>query len=547
MKKFTPIVAAMLVLLLIIGGLYWYSYHVGVKEHMDRTMDAVAILEDGRSLDCTVRFLGTLYVDHPSTEIDQFNGDYDGGIWINDFMILHSYSFNRVDEHSIMNGQYYLNRDMSVFVAKVDAADIFPEMESQTAYVVLKSNTPEEYSPILDQLMDSPLPTEIPAGPELDLSPETTAPAESAPVIVTDFSEYEALLDFAEHPETNWLRNAMGCVFTTPEEIDLEFLFYSGFRDGSWDKLSPESEAALIEQGFFREFDIQPMPADRIEEVLQQTFGISLSDCTIPDGWGYVEKEDMYCSNHNDAYDIWEYTITAVEDDGETITIHYTVPDHFYDPSTGNMESAEFEHILTLRRTEEGNIQAVSNVSAKQSSDFSEYAALLDFAAEPNWLALSLGCLFEKPEDIDLYYLFYLGVEHPGSWDDIAPESEDFLISQGFMRDMDLQIMPVEKMDAILRDTFGIELKDVAMPREWRYIEAEDAYCSNHSDAYFPGVPNITAVEDDSQTIVIHYTIDGYWLPGSEEFLDTAHLVLTLVRQEGGAIHAVSNVLAPGA
>lgn len=185
--------------------------------------------------------------------------------------------------------------------------------------------------------------------------------------------------------------------------------------------------------------------------------------------------------------------------------------------------------------------------TTEPQNDFTEYETLLDFAAEPNWLARSLGCIFEKPEDIDLYYLFYLGVEHPGSWDDIAPESEDFLISQGFMRDMDLQIMPVEKMDAILRDTFGIELKDVAMPREWCYIEAEDAYCSNHSDAYFPGVPNITAVEDDGETIMIHYTIDGFWLPGSEEFLDTAHLVLTLVRQEGGAIHAVSNVLAPGA
>ena len=73
MKKYKPIIAAILALLLLAGGLYWYSYHVGVKEKIDRTVDAVAILEDGRELDCTVRFLGTLYVDHPSTEIDQFH------------------------------------------------------------------------------------------------------------------------------------------------------------------------------------------------------------------------------------------------------------------------------------------------------------------------------------------------------------------------------------------------------------------------------------------------------------------------------------------
>ena len=186
-------------------------------------------------------------------------------------------------------------------------------------------------------------------------------------------------------------------------------------------------------------------------------------------------------------------------------------------------------------------------ISPAAAMTIEEAAALLDFSADPNWLPRSLGCIFEKPEDIDLYYLFYLGVDHPGSWDDIAPESEEFLLSQNFMRDMDLQIMPVAKMEEAIRATFGIELKDVAMPVEWRYIEAEDAYCSNHSDAYFPGVPTITAVEDDGETIVIHYTIDGFWLPESEDFLDPAHLVLTLERQEDGSVHAVSNVLAPDA
>ena len=383
-----------------------------------------------------------------------------------------------------------------------------------------------------------PRPAETTAPAETTQPPETTSPFVSDP-----FDEWYALLDFAEYPETNWLRNAMGCVFTTPEEIDLEYLFYAGFRDGSWDKLSPESEAYLIGQGFFREFDIQPMPADRIEEVLQQTFGISLSDCTIPDGWGYVEKEDMYCSNHNDAYDIAEYTIIAVEDDGETILIHYTVPDHFYNPSTGNMESAEFEHILTLRRTDDGSIQAASNVPAERITDFSEYTALLDFAAEPNWLARSLGCIFEKPEDIDLYYLFYLGVEHPGSWDDIAPESRDFLVEQGFMEEFDLQIRPVAKMDAILRDTFGIELKDVAMPREWRYIEAEDAYCSNHSDAYVPDAFTITnVVESTDGTVEIHYFCESFYNTAADDFLYTVDLILTLRKTEDG-FQAVSNVL----
>lgn len=193
----------------------------------------------------------------------------------------------------------------------------------------------------------------------------------------------------------------------------------------------------------------------------------------------------------------------------------------------------------------ETTIPVETTAPAVVAMTIEEAAALLDFSAEPNWLARSLGCIYEKPENIDLYYLFYLGVEHPGSWDDIAPESEKFLLDQGFMREMDLQIMPVEKMEDALRDTFDIELKDVAMPAEWRYIEAEDAYCSNHNDAYFPGVPNITAVEDDGVNVWIHYTIDGFWNPSTDAFLDTANLILGLERQKDGSFHALFNVLAP--
>ena len=361
MKKFTPIVAATLVLLLIAGGLYWYSYHVGVKEHMDCTVDAVAILEDGRSLDCTVRFLGTLYVKHPSAEIDQFNGDYDGGIWINDCKFLADYVFTHVDSNGILYGQYYLNRDMSVFAAKVDAADIFPEMESQAAYVVLKSNTPEEYSPILDVLMGTTLSTETTTEPEPDLSPETTAPAESAPVIVTDFSEYVDLLDISANP--NWLARSLGCLYEKPEDIDLYYMFYLGVGyPGSWNEISEESRQSLVDQGFYPEFDLQIMPAEKLEEALQETFGIGLADVTIPKYWGYIEAEDAYCSNHSDAYFPGVPVITSVQDNGDTVHIHYTI-DGFWDIAAEDfLDTAHL--ILGLKRLEDGSLRAQFNVLA---------------------------------------------------------------------------------------------------------------------------------------------------------------------------------------
>ena len=176
-------------------------------------------------------------------------------------------------------------------------------------------------------------------------------------------------------------------------------------------------------------------------------------------------------------------------------------------------------------------------------TDFAPYEALLSFSAEPNWLARSLGCLYESPAEVDLEYMFYLGVDHPGSWGDISAESRQTLVDLGFWEEMDIQIMPVEKLNAALQSTFGTSLEDMTIPEYWGYIDAEDAWCSNHNDAYFPGTPTITAVEDDGRFITIRYTIEGYWVPGTDEFLDTAPLILSLIRNEDGTIHAVSNLL----
>ena len=186
-----------------------------------------------------------------------------------------------------------------------------------------------------------------------------------------------------------------------------------------------------------------------------------------------------------------------------------------------------------------------TETTAPVTQNFSEYEALLDLAAQPNWLARALGCVFERPEEIDLYYMFYLGVEHPGSWDEISEESRQSLIGQGFWPELDLQIMPVEKLEEALQATFGIGLANVTIPEHWGYIEAEDAYCSNHSDAYFPGVPVIAEVEDDGTDVFIHYTIEGYYDTAADEFLDRAELTLHLERTGDGRLLAVSNLLAP--
>ena len=207
----------------------------------------------------------------------------------------------------------------------------------------------------------APPPTTVPSEPAsptvITLPPETTSPAAS-----DTFDEWYALLSYPDEG-FNWIRSAMGCVFEKASDIDLEYLFYGGFREGNWDAVSPETEQQLLDRGFWREMDLQPMPAARIEGVLNDTFGISLSDCTIPQGWAYVEKEDLYCSNHNDAYYAGDFTITAVEDDGKTVHIHYNIADSYYNTATGEfLDNPSL--ILGLVRQENGSYQAAFNVIA---------------------------------------------------------------------------------------------------------------------------------------------------------------------------------------
>lgn len=193
-----------------------------------------------------------------------------------------------------------------------------------------------------------------------------TVPAETLPSetevtswSVDDFTEYYRLLDYSDE-ERNWIFLTMGCIFSSPEEIQLDYLFYLGVDYGGWEAISDESRQSLLEQEFMYEMDLQVMPVDTLDGILQKTFGISLSDATIPDAWGYIQAENAYCSNNNDAYFPSQCTISAITEysDG-TVEICYTV-DYFCDARTGEF----FENptlVLKLFRTEAGNWLVRSN------------------------------------------------------------------------------------------------------------------------------------------------------------------------------------------
>ena len=190
-------------------------------------------------------------------------------------------------------------------------------------------------------------------------APEQSAPIESidtthpeiTATALEDITEFQNMLNYQPGIE-NWIPFALGSVFDKPEDIDLEFMFYAGTDGMGWNDILAASEQELIDAGFWREMDLQVMPVSSLESALMSTFGISLSDITIPDSWYYLSDEDAYCSNNNDAYFVGDVVVTTVTEysDG-TAEVHYRVGS-YYHTKTGEFLD-ETALILTLKRSGE--------------------------------------------------------------------------------------------------------------------------------------------------------------------------------------------------
>ena len=195
--------------------------------------------------------------------------------------------------------------------------------------------------------------------PESESMQPQTVETELTAVRIDDFSEYYELFD-ASGEERNWYHAALGCLFSAPEEIDLNFMFYLGTGGGSWDAISEQSRQYLLYKEFMWEMDLQVMPVMVLDEILMNTLGISINDVSIPDEWEYIEYEHAYCSNHNDAYFPDPITITSVTEysDG-TVEILYTV-DYFYDTRSDRLYENP-SMMLKLFRSESDNWHIRSN------------------------------------------------------------------------------------------------------------------------------------------------------------------------------------------
>ena len=379
--------------------------------------------------------------------------------------------------------------------------------------------------------------------------PEETLPSAEPTVPVTEFETEPATEPMPDVEalfggEGQWIYNlAAGQAYEKPEEVDLNSLFYTGVDyPGSWGSISDEEQDLLMREGFWREMDIQIMPAAILEEQLQRYFGVGLADVRIPKGWVYSAETDTYYSNHNDALGCG-VTVTGREDlpDG-TVLLHLTVDA----VQVGEDWYWETPMDMTLRPVD-GVWQIVSNVFAQgtppeEVRDLAYYQDLMHWASGFDYF-MAAGSVFNTTEDLDLYHFFYNGVGIAADWDMLNDEDRDLLLAAGFREEMDLQMLPGSVMDEELRQYFGLGLGDFRIPAEWACDPETEVWYSNHNDAWVPQVAVTGFEEYDGGIVRLYMTVDMV-MDHTGEYVSDADMVMTLRRMDDGSYQIISNAFA---
>lgn len=130
---------------------------------------------------------------------------------------------------------------------------------------------------------EEPQPTSEVTEPTTEAAPVTTVPpiSEGTPIDAEAIAWYQSLFTrqkdrYAKHPQ-NWYNLALCMQFDSPENIDWNVLFYNGI-DGEDGALSDAEQTYLQQQGFPPEMDVKRIPADKMDAIAQQYFGVTLAE-----------------------------------------------------------------------------------------------------------------------------------------------------------------------------------------------------------------------------------------------------------------------------
>ncbi len=126
---------------------------------------------------------------------------------------------------------------------------------------------------------------------------------------------------------SSWYNKALLCQYTSPAQLKLEVLFYSGFAGESKKPTDAEWAELMDQPGFDINYDLIRLPADKMNQVLTDYFGITLDEIDDAGFENLVFLESTNCYYHmaTDAMVLENFKATAVEtQENGAIRVSYT-------------------------------------------------------------------------------------------------------------------------------------------------------------------------------------------------------------------------------
>lgn len=300
-------------------------------------------------------------------------------------------------------------------------------------------------------------------------------------------------------------------VYDDPTKIDMYHLFYNG--------VSPEQPISAAERqelvdtcydGYDPEVDLIKITAEQADTVLTRWTGLTLAetDALNMGSFSYLSDYDAYYHFHGDTNAPGSVCFYAGECSGDTVTLYYQ-PEQcgvYLVDTAGSGEEVWAK--VTVEPQSGGNLRILSNQICGRPDDllgvtrpltgeelaffnteFFNHDTDVDGVVRANPHNQFLTCLYNAPQEINLYDLFY-----DGGGVREAPSQEE-LEQLGVLAEDGSQICPTDKftradMDAFLLENTGLTLAQTNQVDldAFDYLPEYDAYYHTHGDTNYRSV-----------------------------------------------------------
>ncbi len=289
--------------------------------------------------------------------------------------------------------------------------------------------------------------------------------------LVNSMEEFDALFG----DMNSWYNRALTSQYVNPTQVNLELLFYNGFPDESSKPTDAEWEELQNKPGFDIHYDLERLPAEKMNQILSQYLGITLADVETTGFYGlvYLESTNCYYRMGTDAEVVDNFKATAVEALANgTVRLCYT---------SGYENTA---YVAMLKPTGNG-YQILSNLRADNNGEDPRLATFDSlFGNTDYWYNKALTSLYTDPSKVSLKWMFYCGFPGEKEWA-INEEEQTIDIPYQF-----LMRLPVDKLNTVLTQLFGINLEDMDVSAFKGLVYLDSTSCYYHS------IPNTSEEEN---------------------------------------------------